>query len=113
MAIRDTRMMAKALEQRWPIKPEYREAIVRKLVQIIANPSSSPREVTAATRALMAAESQNQEDEHKALSDFRQRIIDIAERCGINASVLRIGEATSFGPTGGDGSNVGSRVDES
>ena len=59
--------MAKALEQRWPIKPEYRSAIVRRLIQIVADPSSSAREVTAAARALMFAESQNQSDEHKVI----------------------------------------------
>lgn len=59
--------MARALTQRWPIKPEYREAIVRRLLRVIADPQSSPREVTAAARALMSAESQNQSDEHKVL----------------------------------------------
>ena len=67
MGIRDTRMMAKALTQRWPIKPEYREAIIRKLIQVVANPQSKPREVTAAARALLAAEAQNQSDEHKVI----------------------------------------------
>ena len=59
--------MARALTQRWPIKPEYREAIVKRLLRVIADPQSSPREVTAAARALMSAEAQNQSDEHKVL----------------------------------------------
>jgi len=67
MPIRDTRMMARALTQRWPIKPEIREAVVRRLLRVIADPQSSPREVTAAARALMSAEAQNQSDEHKVL----------------------------------------------
>ena len=60
-------MMARSLTQRWPIKPEIREAIVRRLLRVIADPQSSPREVTAAARALMSAEAQNQSDEHKVL----------------------------------------------
>lgn len=60
-------MMARALTQRWPIKPEYREAIIKRLLRVIADPQSSPREVTSAARALMSAESQNQSDEHKVL----------------------------------------------
>jgi hypothetical protein len=60
-------MMARALTQRWPIKPEYRQAIVSRLLRVIADKDSSPREVTAAAKALMAAESQNQADEHKVL----------------------------------------------
>ena len=30
-------------EQRWPIKPEYREAMVKRLVRIIADPGSSTK----------------------------------------------------------------------
>ena len=63
MGIRDTRMMAKALTQLWPVKPEYREAMIKRLVRIIADPSSSSREVTAASKALLAAESQNKEED--------------------------------------------------
>lgn len=65
MPIRDTRMMVRALVQRWPIKHEYREAIIKRLVRIVADPNSSPREVTAAAKGLLAAEAQNQADEHK------------------------------------------------
>ena len=80
--IRDTRMMAKALEQRWPIKPEYRQAIVNRLVQIVANPKSSPREVTAASRSLLSAEAQNQQDEQHidGMDDSRNRILTILAR---------------------------------
>jgi hypothetical protein len=57
-------MIAKAFEQRWPIKPEYREALIKRLMRIIADPTSSPREVTAASKALLAAETQNTEAEN-------------------------------------------------
>jgi hypothetical protein len=67
MPIRDTRMMARALEQRWPINENARKAIVSRLLRIIADSQSSPREVTAASKALLAAESQNQLDQHKVL----------------------------------------------
>ena len=67
MPIRDTRLLARALMQRWPIKDEYREAIIKRLVKIVADPSSSPREVTAAAKGLLSAEKQNQDDEHKVV----------------------------------------------
>lgn len=57
-------MIAKALEQRWPIRPEYREALIKRLMRIIADPTSSPREVTAASKALLAADTQNTEAEN-------------------------------------------------
>lgn len=63
-------MIAKALTQRWPINPEYREALVKRLVRVIADPSSSAREVTAASKALLAAEQQNIEDAKQA-DDFQ------------------------------------------
>ena len=65
MTVRETRMLTQALEQRWPVKPEFREALIKRLVRIIADPNSSPREITAASKALISAESQNQADEHK------------------------------------------------
>jgi hypothetical protein len=65
MPIRDTRMMAKALEQRWPISDNARRAIIGRLLKIIADPQSSAREVTAASKAILSAEAQNQADEHK------------------------------------------------
>jgi hypothetical protein len=59
MPIKDTRMISRAVMQRWPIKPEYRSGLIAKLMQVIANPNSSAREVTAAAKALIAAEKQN------------------------------------------------------
>jgi len=67
MSVQDTRMMARAIEQRWPINSNARKAVISQLLRIIANPASSPREVTAAAKALLAAESQNQSDEHKLI----------------------------------------------
>ena len=67
MGIRDTRMMARALEQRWPISENARKAIVGRLLRIVADPTSSAREATAASKALLAAEGQNQLDEHKVI----------------------------------------------
>ena len=92
MGIRDTRMMAKALEQRWPISENARKAIVGRLLRIVADPNSSAREVTAASKALMAAEGQNQSDEHKVLdvnvATRHYRLAGIAADLGIEISVI-------------------------
>lgn len=67
MPIRDTRLMARAILQRWPVKQEYRQAIINRLAHIAIDPASSPREATSAAKAIMSAEKQNQDDEHKVI----------------------------------------------
>jgi len=67
MPIRETRMMARALQQRWPIDDKLRAGIIGALVRVLGDPNASPREKTSAAKALMAAERQNQEDEHKLI----------------------------------------------
>lgn len=91
--VQDTRLLAKALMQRWPIKPEYRAAIVTKLMQVVASPESSPREVTAAAKALMAAEKQNQEDEiariQLQLQARNTELDEIAADLGLTVDAVR------------------------
>ena len=75
----------RAIAERWPMKPEYREAIVKRLTGIVVDkepevPVDATHETRAAiigakakmrrtavgaARALIACESQNQADEHK------------------------------------------------
>jgi len=83
--IRDTRMAQKALEQRWPIKPEYREALVRRLVRIIADPNSSAREVTSASKALIAADQVNVADDKNLEQEQKRKLelIELAHKLGI------------------------------
>lgn len=92
MPIRDTRLAERALVQRWPVKPEYREAMIRRLVRVIADPASSAREVSAASRALLAAEGQNQQDEHKVIdvrvSTRHDQLDAIAADLGIDVGAI-------------------------
>lgn len=52
----DTRIMARAIEQRWPISPEHRAAIIEILMGIAKDPKASKREKASAARAIMAAD---------------------------------------------------------
>ena len=63
MSREDTRLAQQAIDQRWNIEDKYRDAMIRRLTQIVINPASSNREVTAASKALIAAEAQNQKDD--------------------------------------------------
>jgi hypothetical protein len=61
------RMEARAMQQRWPIRDDYREAVIKRNMKIILNPNSTERAVAAASKVMLAAEAQNQSDEHKVI----------------------------------------------
>ena len=86
------RMEARAMEQRWPTKPEYREALIRRNMKIIADPKSTERAIVAASKVILAAEAQNQSDEHKVI-DVRvttrnDRLDGIAADLGIEIGLI-------------------------
>jgi hypothetical protein len=74
--------------KRWPIEPEYRQAMIEKLAAIISSPSSSTKEVTDASRALLAAERQNQQDEADVKDDFTTELIRLASNFGIDVQAI-------------------------
>ena len=53
-------------EQRWPVQPIHRQAVVQRMATIVANRDSDPKDAVAASRALIAADAQNQADAHNA-----------------------------------------------
>ncbi len=73
------------MKERWPIPEAMRGVIVKSLGRILVDSETSPREKTAAARALIAADAQNieveklnQADEHER----RARLVDIAKHLG-------------------------------
>jgi hypothetical protein len=78
-------MAQKALEQRWPIKQEYREALVKRLMRIIADPNSSAREVTSASKALIAADLVNVAEDKNLEQEQKRKLelIELAHKLGI------------------------------
>ncbi len=86
------RMEARAIEQRWPVKPEYRDALIKRNVKIILNQNSTERAVAAASKIIIAAEAQNQADEHKVI-DVRvqtrhDELARIAVDLGLDVSAI-------------------------
>jgi hypothetical protein len=71
-------------------------------MKVIADPASSPREVTAAAKALLAAESQNQRDDHKvvdvSIATRHDELDAIAADLGIEIGLV---EAADRAATGG------------
>ena len=118
MGIRDTRMMARALRERWPIDDRQRELMMRVLMQIAADPSNSPRERTSAIKALISADRNNIEqekiaqiDEHhseKMQGEQLDRIAIAAQRLGL----ARVVDAIAQDRSGSDSSGnvAGSRT---
>ncbi len=100
MGIRDTRMMERALRERWPIKPEFREKIMNALIAILADKNASPREKTSAARALMHADSINLEAEKIVQADQHHgdrldaerldRVATVAKQLGLTRVVEAI-----------------------
>tara|TARA_R110000823_G_scaffold303153_1_gene424487 strand:+ start:1473 stop:1802 length:330 start_codon:yes stop_codon:yes gene_type:complete len=105
--------MAKAIEQRWPISEEYRKAIISRMVRIAVDSKSSNREATAAAKAVMAAELQNQADEHKVI-DVRvqtrhDELAGIAADLGIEVGAIE--DATQQTDCGISGTQIQSNAE--
>jgi hypothetical protein len=52
---RDTRLVERALRERWPIPKALRGPLIDRLAGIVQDPNASPREATAAARAILSA----------------------------------------------------------
>lgn len=63
--LRDTRLIERAMRQRWPIPEKFREALIARQVKIATGmiENASPREQTSAFNALLAADAMNREEE--------------------------------------------------
>lgn len=88
----ELQLIAAALRKRWDIPEEYRDAMVRRIVKIIADPASKNRDVIAASRVLVAAEGQNQTDERleSELMNLRERFIEAATAVGLGNPARRL-----------------------
>jgi hypothetical protein len=108
MPIRDTRMDATSIVRRWPMSDAARKATISRLLRVIADPESKPREIIAASKALLIAEAQNQADEHKVVDvklALRNTDLDaIAADLGIEIGLVE--DASRKAGIGIDGTEV-------
>jgi hypothetical protein len=88
-------------------------------MKVIADPASSPREVTAAAKALLAAESQNQSDEHKlidvSVATRHDELDAIAADLGIEIGAIEAADRAATGgaiATQGDGRATAAAADQ-
>lgn len=85
-SMRETRMIEKAIRQRWPIKDEWRVILLERQAKIASDPGSSPREATSAFKAILAADQINLNAE---LGNVEERLgaledAEVARREGLN-----------------------------
>ena len=115
MPIRDTRLMERALRERWPIPQELRERIVLNLIAIVANKNLSPRERTSAAKALLHADALNVEQEKMEQLDeheYRARLVQLARQLPLGEVArladergIELGEATEGRTSAASGTN--------
>lgn len=60
---RDTRLLERAVRERWPIPDKFKKAIINRQIKIAIDPTSSGREARAAARTIIAADKINLEEE--------------------------------------------------
>ena len=57
----DARLAERALREAWPVPPERRPELVERLIAIVNDPDTSPREAVSAAKALLMASRLNLE----------------------------------------------------
>lgn len=93
---------SQAIQQRWPISAQMRQAIIERLLRIVADKDSSKREQLIAIKTLMTAEAQNQADEHTAaIQSDRNRFLAVAQRLGIDGDFRLVNEERADSSLGG------------
>lgn len=91
-----------ALKQRWPIPEKFKEFLINKLLKIALDDETTNRESIMAAKALLAAEAQNQSDEHTAaVQSDRNRFLEVARQLGIEADFRLVTEERADSSDGG------------
>jgi len=100
-------MESRAINGRWPMSEKQRRRVVVRLSKIIEDPDTKTREVTAAARALIAADGLNVAEE-KANDGFTQDELLARWNAAVQAAVEA--ELKSRGISGGQSSKAGDGI---
>src|SRR5262249_25793771 len=84
----DARLFCRALREGWDVPAARRPEVIARLVEIAAGKDSTPREATAAARALLQA------------ARLQLEAVKVAEACG-DAEALALLEELRDAPLGG------------
>ena len=79
-------MEMRALQQRWPVTDDQQREVVARLMGVVRSPTSRPRDITAASKAIISATKINaMRDADEALRP--NRFVEIAQKLGLEMSV--------------------------
>ena len=84
----DLVLLETAVRRRWDVNCEQASKTIN---EHLSDPD--PRVALRAAGIAALMESQNQKDEHKDLDDFSNRLLELANRLGVDVSSIGIGEA--------------------
>jgi hypothetical protein len=81
----DLKLMDMAIREYWPMTPEARANLVKRLEEVVSNPETRPRAFHAATKALMTLSRINLTVVETALranneEDFNRRLASLEEK---------------------------------
>ena len=84
----DARLAERALREAWPVPPERRPELVARLIDLVNNPETPPREAVSAAKALLMASRLNLEtirvsmaaDEYDRILERLKRLEDLESR---------------------------------
>jgi len=79
--------MRQAINGRWPVTESHKKKIVEAAIKVVEDEESDSRAVSAAMKVILAAEAQNQKDEHRTDNSGGNRFLAIAQRLGIRAVI--------------------------
>lgn len=100
----DIRLLGMAIRKRWQISDAAKGAILERLESVIRYSDDDEIAIKAIAQ-VRAMEQQNQKDEHAKIDEFRNRVLAIAERCGIDINLL------GFSQEAAGGSEAGNTID--
>lgn len=101
---RDTRLIARAIRERWPIAELKRKPIMDRLIALATDENTPYREAIAAAKAVIDADKANQADEHLAIKVLGQQARETESIENLTSEQLkRIIVEGAFNPSGGNG----------
>jgi len=106
LVLKETRLDAKAIMQRWELTPVQRKAAVMRLLRVLADKNASHREATSAVKALASLEAQNQIDEIQERDEFNSQLLELARQLGVDSDAIE-----AVATTTGTASNTLANID--
>lgn len=101
----DIRLLGRAVRKRWEVSDRIKTKILERLEDVIVD--GDDEIALKAIAQVRAMEGQNQKDQHAQLDEFTNRVLTIAQRCGINVDLLGVSQGAIGSAEDRDASDPG------